>query len=378
MIILAVVFGLGGGFAGALFIRAYVFNSAYDIPFFGEIDFSSGNYNGSNLIIRDARKVVVEQDTKVIETVNSARDSLVGIFKKIEVSTSTPEQADFNLSDYYKLNQAIGQGLVVTSDGWIITSAFIENANPERVLSDYAVITNNKRIYEIDKFIDDPITSFSFIHVKNVNNFSVKYFAGHDEVRGGQAVLAVDWRDKSHLTSVVGYRENAIFLKFSDDFSDELIFSEALSDDFKGAAVFNLAGDVVGLVNKEGKIRPSNQFKGAIQSLLKNQDVKRPSLGVNYIDLSALAPGNSGNANYEAGALIYKNTAGIDFVPGSAAQLAGLEAGDIIVALDNVKINQDNDLAYVLENYSAGDKVSLEYLRAGDSFTVQVELGENK
>jgi len=58
--------------------------------------------------------------------------------------------------------------------------------------------------------------------------------------------------------------------------------------------VFNLAGNVVGLMNREGDIKPITQFKTAITSLLEKGEIKRPSLGINYIDLSSLIMSEEG------------------------------------------------------------------------------------
>ena len=88
VIVLAVVFGMSAGVVGDLIARVYLLDNNYNIPFYGEVNFSNGNYSGNNIIIRDAKKVVVEQDNKVEETINSVSDSLVGIYKKNTPNTN--------------------------------------------------------------------------------------------------------------------------------------------------------------------------------------------------------------------------------------------------------------------------------------------------
>ncbi|MFH1523148.1 MAG: PDZ domain-containing protein [Patescibacteria group bacterium] len=373
VIILALVFGLAGGIVGELIAKVYIFGDIYNIPFFGEINLSDSNYNGSSLVISGAKKVVVEQDTRVTQTINNVNSSLVGVYKKVAVGTSTPELAEFNLEDYYKLNQKIGQGLIITSDGWIITNAFIENANPIKVVSDYVVITKNNEIYNIDKYIKDSITSFSFVHANSVNNLPVSVFADKKDINSGQLAVVVDWSGRSQLTSVTGFKENTILLKFSDVFSDELILADTMSKEFKGASIFNLAGNVIGFVAEGGKIIPINHFKSAINSLLEFKVIKRLGLGINYIDLSTITMEDN---QYKKGALIYKNTNGVDVVKNSPADVAGLKEGDIIISIDNIEINKNNDLTDILQNYLAGDKVNIIYLRENKEVEVEIELGE--
>ena len=139
IIALATVFGLFSGVVGELLIRSYLLN--HDIPFFGEIDFSNHNYHNTNLIINDAKKVVVEQDNKIVETINSAKNSLVGIFPK-NLSADKPElnTTSFNLSNYYQADQEFGQGLIITSDGWIVTNSQFTSLE---AVKNYVVITED-------------------------------------------------------------------------------------------------------------------------------------------------------------------------------------------------------------------------------------------
>ena len=88
LLILVLIIGLLAGVAGELVSRVYLFEDAYNIPFFGNISFSGSNYNGSNLVIQGARKVVVEQNVKIAETINSVRGNLVGVFRKIKTAGS--------------------------------------------------------------------------------------------------------------------------------------------------------------------------------------------------------------------------------------------------------------------------------------------------
>ncbi len=373
-IILAVIFGLAAGVVGQLITRSYISEDIY-IPFWGGVNLTDNNYSGTNLIIRDAKKVIVEQNTKVIETINSVDNSIIGIFKKIPspLKEDESEELEFDLDNYYKLNQEIGLGLIITSDGWIITNAFIVNVSLANILNDYVIITKDKKVYNIDKVVKDTITSFYFIHAEKAKDFPVRQFSAGSDISNGQLVLAIDWQGKSLLTSIVGLKENSVFLKFSDSFSDELI----LADNLSRAIIFDLSGNVVGLTEREGRIRPTKHFIGAIKSLLKRKEINRGSLGVNYVDLSVLAVDLAEN-KYKKGAFIYKNIDGIDIIKGSAADLAGLQTGDIIIQVDNIEINKVNTLTDVIQNYLAGEKVNIQYLREGAKKEVEVELGEIK
>ncbi|MDD5071573.1 MAG: S1C family serine protease [Patescibacteria group bacterium] len=369
LLVLVLIIGLLAGLAGELISRTYLFGDSYNIPFFGGISFSDGNYSGSNLVIQGARKVVVEQNVKIAETINSARGNLVGIFKKIK---SDDPESGFDLENYYKLNQALGLGLIITSDGWIITDALPENLSNENIFNNYVAISKERQIYKIDQIIRDTLTPFSFIRVEGVRDFPVQQFA-ENKAESGQLAIAVGWSG-STLTSVAGGERESL-LKFSDDLPGELILANTFGENLKGAAVFDLTSKVIGLIDSRGKARPIGHFQSAIRSLLKSKEIKRPSLGVNYLDLSLLAKEDN---KHKKGALIYKGTSGISVVKNSPAALAGLKDGDIIIQVDNIEINENNSLSDIIQGRLAGDKANIVYMRAEEKFEVEVALAEIK
>ncbi|MBI4812440.1 serine protease [Candidatus Falkowbacteria bacterium] len=375
IIILAAIFGLVGGLAGELIVGTYILGGALNMPLFGDIDFSDVSYGGSNLIIRDAKKVVVEQNDKAVETINSAAGSLAAIFKK-KSSGESKGSNSFNSDDYYAAGQEVGQGLIITSDGWIITSFKPETAD------NYMVMTKDKVIYAIDKMASDKLTSFNFLHVQ-AKDLPVKKFAGWDEIKNGQIVLAVNWDGRAVLNSIADRKKRAVDLvDSSDSFLSRISLAEDLSKEFAGSVLFNLAGDIVGLSDKEA-VEPISHLDSAIKSLLGSGEVKRPTLGINYIDLSRLARITRTNSEAavglrqnEKGAIIHQNVNGVAVIKGSPAYSAGLKEGDIILSVNNIEINEDNNLTDIIQGFQAGDKINVIYSRKGEEKEVEVELGE--
>ena len=371
ILVLVVILGLLAGVVGALVARVYIFDDVYNMPFFGNINFSDNGYKGANLVIQGARKVVVEQNVKVAEIMNSVSGNLVGIFKKIKIADSGLK---FNLENYYKLNQAAGFGLIITSDGWIITDALPKNLSSNNVSDGYVIINKEKQIYKIDQVVHDTLTPFTFIHVEGVKDFPVQQFAEREAAVNGQLAIAVFWSGDAYLTSIIGSRESGL-LRSSDNFFDELVIADVSGQGLKQAVVFDLAGKIVGLADSQGKIRPISHFQSAIRSLLRDRDIKRPGLGVNYLDLSLLAKENN---KYKKGALIYKATSGVSIIKNSPAEKAGLKEGDIVIQVDNTEVNENNTLTELIQGHLAGDKVNIVYLRDGEREEVEIELGEIK
>ena len=66
-----------------------------------------------------------------------------------------------------------------------------------------------------------------------------------------------------------------------------------------------------------------------------------------------------------------------EVIPGSPAEDAGLEPGDMIVAVDRTPVNRAYPLADVIGQYKPGDQVTIHFWRGDQQDAVQVELGEN-
>jgi len=373
IIIMTFVLGFGGGLAGGAVARGYLI----DPLFGGNLDFSAGRYAGQGLVISNAKNVIVQQDAKIDETINSVGSSLVGIYKKKPMSVK-PSGA-FTLENFYKINEPSGQGFVITSDGWIVTSlALVKNYN------DYVVITKEKKIYQIDKAAADSLTKFNFIHVL-ARDLPVRKFVEVQDIKKGSLTVSVNWLGLNLVSSISGFSESAGLIKSSDNFSKKLALNDKLPAEFKGSVVFNLAGDALGLVNESGEIEPAGHLEGAVKSLFKNKISLRPSLGINYINLgellemSGLTVGQAGRNNYpQKGAIIYKDQKIAGVKKNSPAEISGLKEGDIIVSLDNIELNEDNDLADIVQNYSAGETISLIVSRQGQEKEVKATLTELK
>ncbi len=364
------ILGLCAGVVGGMATRIYLLDNFFNIPFFGEINFSQG-YNNQGIIIRDAKKVVVEQNAQVSEAIDSVSASLVGIFKKQPLVKNRVGN-NFNLNNYYQLDQNIGQGLIITSDGWIITNLLIEATSKP---ADYIVIAKDKKIYSVDKIVKDNLTMFNFIHVL-AKDLPVRKFVSNEDIKNGNLVIALDWHGNSLLSSIASQQnKNSKLVNSSDSLSEEIILNNKLNQEFSKAFLFNLKGDILAVTDNQNIIRPISQLIGAINSILKYKEIKRASLGVNYINLNSLALIDSSAPDYlKKGAVINNGPDGVAVVKNSSAYLAGLKAGDIIASVDNLELDENNNLTKIIQQHIAGDKINIEYWSQGEKKQVEAVL----
>lgn len=369
LIVAILILSLVGGIIGDIVARSYFIDASYNFSSLSNLDFSQGKFKDQGIVISNAKNVIVQQDVKVEETINSVDASLVGIYKKKNLVKTNNA---FSLDNFYKISDAVGQGFIITSDGWIITTLVLD-----KNYTDYAVITKDKKIYQIDKAINDASTGFNFIHVAT-KDFPVRKFAENQDIKRGNSTISVNWSGSSWISSVLGLKEKTGQIESSDNSFTKLILNNDVPQDFRGSIIFNLAGDALGLVDMKGEIEPMAHLATVVDSLFKNKVIKRPSLGVNYINLTSFVSLDPQNNSWQKGVVIYKDQKGIAVKKGSSAEKAGLKEGDIIISVDSINLDEVNDLADVIQSYAVGDKINLTIIRDGAEKEVEVILVEQK
>ncbi len=361
IILIALVFGLGGGVFGSIITKLYLVNSSYDL--------SSGKYGEQGFVISNPKNVIVQQDAKIDEIVSSVSSSLVGIYKK---QKPPKEGAAFSLDNYYKLSDSAGQGFIITSDGWIVTAMALD-----KNFINYVVITQDKKIYSIENIANDKLTGFTFLKVAG-KDFSVRKLAAKSEIRPGNLTVGVNWAGLSWISSVLGYSKSEALAETSDNFSGELLLAGNMPPELAGSIIFNLAGDALGIFDAEGELEPMAHLTSAAESLFKNKSIRRPSLGFNFISFARLAALENFGVNTQKGAVIYKDQKGVAVIKNSAAEKAGLKEGDVIVSIDNLILDKNNDLADIIMSRAPGDKIVMLVERDGAEKEIEVVLGEQK
>ena len=132
-----------------------------------------------------------------------------------------------------------------------------------------------------------------------------------------------------------------------------------------------VAGDVAeGL----GFAIPVDTVKTISQQLIRSGQVARPFLGV------SVRPVNRSISSYydlrdENGNLLETGVLVVEVSPRTAAAQAGLQAGDVILKLNDIELGEDQPLANALTQFKPGDTVTLTIVRDARTQQVQVTLG---
>ena len=155
--------------------------------------------------------------------------------------------------------------------------------------------------------------------------------------------------------------------------------SASVSPGNSGGGLFNMAGELIGIVNAKssdseaeglGFAIPVNDAVEVAQELLENGYVTgRPYLGITYLSVT------DAQTAHKLGVSAYGIYV-MDVVKGGPADKAGIQPGDRIISVDGSEIAQQTDLGNVIQQYSAGDVLEITVARDGQMTTLQLTLGE--
>lgn len=154
----------------------------------------------------------------------------------------------------------------------------------------------------------------------------------------------------------------------------------AINSGNSGGPLINLAGQVVGIntmvvrgdftpAEGLGFAIPSNIARTVVKNLIETGQARYPFLGIQFQPLNPQQAGQMGLSITE-GALLQT------VIENTPAAQAGLQAGDVIVALNGRPVDERNSLVSLLLEHVAGDTVTLDVLRNGQPFQTQLTLAE--
>lgn len=134
-----------------------------------------------------------------------------------------------------------------------------------------------------------------------------------------------------------------------------------------------LGGRFYSMASTTGRESASDNFRGVGIPLVRNVRLERPQarpyLGITYQEIRTKAS-DPPVMPAVVGAMV------VSIAPGSPAAMAGINKGDIILAVDGEKFGQGNPLLRLLLDRRPGDRVRLTILRGQDQQSIEVVLGK--
>lgn len=319
-------------------------------------------------------KAVTSGQAPVVQnlTVNSSSE-IIDTVRQVEPAVVTVVTNESSGSAFGRTVQASGSGVVISQDGHIITNNHVvEGAN------DVAVIYNDGTRVDAQVVGTDPLTDIAVLKV----NGKVPAFASFGDssaLQLGEWVVAIGSPLGNYRGSVTVGVVSGINRKVAEQ--ENLIQTDAaINHGNSGGPLINLAGQIVGintLVVRDtvggapaeglGFAVPSNTVRSVAEQLISRGRIEYPFIGISYTEVTPQLAGEL-NLSAKNGVIITQVTAN------SPAARGGLQTQDVVTAIDNNTIDENNTLRSILFKYRVGDQVTLTVERGGQQLQLKLTL----
>jgi len=326
------------------------------------------------------------------EPLDGEEQNNISVYRKNIPSVVNVTSRAMTFDFFYGLvpQEGQGSGFVIDKEGHILTNYHVI-ADARQV----EVTMHNRKKYKATVVGTDPSHDLAVIQIK-APELVPAILGDSRNLQVGQKVYAIGnpfglsgTMTRGIVSSIRPVREpNGAMI-------DEAIQTDAaINPGNSGGPLMNWHGEVIGIntmilsnANQSAGIGfaiPINTAKAVLNDLMTLGRVRRPALGVRTIPINSELADQIG-LPVDYGLLI------IGIVPGGSADQAGLRAGteraylgntpimlggDLIVAIDDQKIEDQDDLTQMMDNHRAGDTVKVTIYRGKKKVDVNVSLGE--
>ena len=261
---------------------------------------------------------------------------------------------------------ATGSGVIISADGYVVTNNHVvQNANR------LEVTLNDKRTYEATVIGTDPTTDLALVKIDGEDLPFLKY-GNSDNLKVGEWVLAVG--NPFNLTStvtagIVSAKARNINILGEVGAIESFIQTDAdVNRGNSGGALVNIQGELVGInaaiASNTGSYTgysfaiPVNIVKKVIGDIIDYGEIQRAYLGISFREIDSEFAKEKGLDEIKG---IYID----EVMDKGAAEEAGLNSGDVIVRVDNSKINSKSELLEAIGTKRPGDEVTV-YAQRGN------------
>ncbi|MEP6719095.1 MAG: trypsin-like peptidase domain-containing protein [bacterium] len=282
-----------------------------------------------------------------------------------------------------------GSGSVIDQNGNILTNYHvIEGAQK------LAVSFGGQKNYAAKVVGGDPDTDLAVIKLIEMPKepLTIVPLGDSDKLVVGQKVLAIGnpfGMDRTLTTGVISGLQRPIRARNGRPIEGAIQTDASINPGNSGGPLFDSHGRMIGINSQilspsgasagVGFAVPVNIAKRIVPELVRSGEIRRPKLGITTRDVEVIK--NQVELPVSEGALIWQ------VAPGGPAANAGLrgltqtengdvEIGDIIVGIDNEKVDNTDDLYRILNKRAIGEQVQVQIVRNGRRTSVPVRLTE--
>jgi serine protease DegQ len=305
--------------------------------------------------------------------------SVVNIYTQTRVRVRSPLLDDpffrrfFNVPNQTRerVSQSLGSGVIVDAEkGYVLTNNHVIAG-----ADDISVTLSDGRSFDAKVIGLDPDTDLAMVRI-DADGIEALPLADSNQLRVGDFVIAVGnpfGLGQTVTSGIVSALGRAGFRGL--EYQNFIQTDASINPGNSGGALVNLRGELVGINSAIftpsggnvgiGFAIPSVMARYVMGQLSEFGEVRRGTLGIFVQDLTAELAGAFG-VEGARGALVS------EVVDGSAAEQAGISAGDVVKSIANYPVRNMQDFYNVEGQLPIGDEVRLEFSRGTEELEVTV------
>ena len=266
-----------------------------------------------------------------------------------------------------------GSGVIIREDGYIVTNNHVIDGATK-----IEVTLNNNQKYQATLVGTDPATDIALLKI-DAQGLPVVPFGDSDKLRLGEWVIAIGspYDLRSTITAGIVSAKGRSMPNYTGEFKIESFIQTdaAVNPGNSGGALVDKAGNLVGIntaiVSQTGSYTgysfavPVNIVKKIVYDLMDYGSVKRAILGITMQEID----------DKIADELKLSSRNGVYIVEVSksgAADKAGIKAGDVLVAIDSIRLTNSASVQEAVSRFSPGDKAVVTVIRDGKEKNMEV------
>lgn len=306
----------------------------------------------------------IKSDNPVVEISEKVGPAIVGITNKSTIRQRHPLWGD----TYEEESEGYGSGIIISEDGYIVTNNHvIENAD------ELIVILKGGKEVKATLIGKDSVTDVAVIKIEEPD-LTVAKIGDSDQVRQGELAIAIG-NPLGHAlagTVTVGV-VSAVDREITHGQQQFTMIQTdaAINPGNSGGALVNSKGEVIGMNTLKTRAEglgfaiPTNEFMPIAQELIEKGDIERPGIGVLISEVTDDMIETYG---------FPKGVAIVEIAPDGAADKAGLLPKDIIVSVEDKRVETIDELKEEVNKHKVGDIVKFTIWRNEKKFIAPVKL----
>jgi len=325
---------------------------------------ASGSHNEATPVVAD--DLLSKRELTVPEIAEKVKPTVVGIVVTVAQQSYFGEVRE---------GEAVGTGIIMTSDGYILTNAHVVEG-ARKLMIHFA----DGKIEEARLIGMDSTSDIAVIKVDTNYDLPAAEFGDSDSIIVGEVAVAIGTPYSIEFAGTV--TDGIISAITRDVMLDDSVVRKLIQTNTtinpgnSGGPLVNKYGQVIGINSVKfgmgyfeglGFAIPTNEAIPIANQIMTTGTVKRPSMGFKGTPITA--------EESEA----YGIPVGVDVqsvTPGGPAEKAGLQRGDIIVKVDGIEVKTVEDVRAIRNTFAVGDSISVTIDRNGREMELDLILAE--